>query len=87
LQSPQLSGHVDRFIEIDKQLAVQMVKKKKDDDEQVLRLLMCALTCFDDVLTETTRKEGEEKNRSFTLRSVSLPYVWLNIDIYKKNEN
>jgi hypothetical protein len=36
--------------------------KKKKDDEQVLRLLMCALTCFDDALTETTRGEEEEKS-------------------------
>jgi hypothetical protein len=44
---------------------------------------MCALTCFDDALTEMTREE-EEKNRSLAPRSVSLPYVWLNTDIYEK---
>jgi hypothetical protein len=67
LQSPQLSGHVDSFIEIDKQ-RYRWLKKKKDD-EQVLRLLMCALTCFDDALTETTQREEEEKSLARSLLS------------------
>jgi hypothetical protein len=34
LHSPQLSGHVDSFIEIDKQPAVQMVKDGEEEEER-----------------------------------------------------
>jgi hypothetical protein len=32
LHSPQLSGHVDSFIEIDEQPAVQMVKEEEEEE-------------------------------------------------------
>ena len=48
---------------------------------------VCALTCFDDVLTEMTegrRGHEKKKNRSLALQSLLLPYVWLNTDSYKR---
>jgi hypothetical protein len=81
-----LSGHVDSFIEIDKQPAVQMVKDGEEEEERWWWTSPSSLDVCVDLFWRCTDRNDErrKKNRSFTLRSVSLPYVWLNADIYKK---